>query len=130
MVKALVKQEEDLPIVVNCYKEYWDTNYGVPFKDVFNPINPQYDSGYVYIGNRNHQIQIQSKWWNPFHRYMKKYGWTHEQVVNAYKNEHIPEHPELLAAIIPELKGKILCCWCKPEPCHGDVLVELFRQQQ
>jgi hypothetical protein len=60
---------------------------------------------------------------------MKKYGWTHEQVVNAYKNEHIPEHPELLAAI-PELKGKILCCWCKPEPCHGDVLVELFRQQQ
>ena len=130
MVKALVKQEEDLPIVVNCYKEYWDTNYGIPFKDVFNPINPQYDSGYVYIGNRNHQIQIQSKWWNPFHRYMKKYGWTHEQVVNAYKNEHIPEHPELLAAIIPELKGKILCCWCKPEPCHGDVLVELFRQQQ
>ena len=122
--------EDDLPIVVNCCKEYWDTNYEIPFKDVFNPINPQYDSGYVYIGNRNHQIQIQSKWWNPFHRYMKKYGWTHEQVVNAYKNEHIPEHPELLAAIIPELKGKILCCWCKPEPCHGDVLVELFRQQQ
>jgi hypothetical protein len=23
---------------------------------------------------------------------------------------------------MPELKGKILVCWCKPLPCHGDVL--------
>jgi hypothetical protein len=37
--------------------------------------------------------------------------------------------PDLLAAI-PELTGKYLCCWCKPEACHGDVLVELLRLQQ
>ena len=24
------------------------------------------------------------------------------------------------------LKGKKLGCWCKPECCHGDVLVELL----
>ena len=28
---------------------------------------------------------------------------------------------------LPELKGKTLCCWCKPDshPCHADVLLEL-----
>ena len=125
---ALVK-EEDIPIVVNCLKKYWNTKYGIPSKNVLDPISPQYDSRYVYIGEWNYQIQRQSEWWNPFYRYMKNYGWTREQVINAYRNKHIPKHPELLAAI-PKLKGKILCCWCKPEPCHGDVLVELYQQQQ
>lgn len=26
------------------------------------------------------------------------------------------------------LAGKRLGCWCKPKPCHGDVLVKLFRE--
>ncbi len=26
---------------------------------------------------------------------------------------------------LPELKGKILGCWCAPEACHGDILAEL-----
>ena len=28
-------------------------------------------------------------------------------------------------AALPELRGKILGCWCAPKVCHGDVLVEL-----
>ncbi|MBI3972630.1 MAG: DUF4326 domain-containing protein [Chloroflexi bacterium] len=32
--------------------------------------------------------------------------------------------PDLLTAL-PELRGKTLSCWCKPKPCHGDVLVDL-----
>lgn len=24
------------------------------------------------------------------------------------------------------LRGKVLGCWCKPLPCHGDVIVELL----
>ena len=24
------------------------------------------------------------------------------------------------------MKGKNLGCWCNPEPCHGDVLLELI----
>src|SRR5215831_6014372 len=31
---------------------------------------------------------------------------------------------ELMAAL-PELRGKDLACWCSPEPCHGEVLLEL-----
>ncbi len=32
--------------------------------------------------------------------------------------------PELLESL-HELKGKTLCCFCKPKACHGDVLAEL-----
>lgn len=28
-----------------------------------------------------------------------------------------------------ELKGKTLGCWCKPEACHGDVIVEWLEKQ-
>jgi Domain of unknown function (DUF4326) len=38
--------------------------------------------------------------------------------------EHILANPELLNQL-HELKDKTLGCWCKPEKCHGDVLVEL-----
>lgn len=22
------------------------------------------------------------------------------------------------------LKNRVLCCWCKPDPCHGDILLK------
>ena len=27
---------------------------------------------------------------------------------------------------LSELRGKRLGCWCKPERCHGNVLIELL----
>ncbi len=27
-----------------------------------------------------------------------------------------------------KLKGKTLGCWCKPEKCHGDILIELIKE--
>jgi hypothetical protein len=32
--------------------------------------------------------------------------------------------PELIA-ILPELPGKDLACWCAPLACHGDVILRL-----
>ena len=29
---------------------------------------------------------------------------------------------------IPSPAGKTLGCWCKPSPCHGDVLVKLVKE--
>ena len=29
-----------------------------------------------------------------------------------------------------ELEGKVLGCWCHPEPCHGDILVKLLREKR
>ena len=59
-----------------------------------------------------------SKWHNP-----PEHGKGIE-AVNKYR-EYILNKPELLADL-HELKDKDLACWCKPEPCHGDVLVELI----
>ena len=29
---------------------------------------------------------------------------------------------------LSELKDKNLGCWCAPSPCHGDVLIKLFKE--
>lgn len=56
---------------------------------------------------------------------------TVEEAVDKYR-EYIQGRPDLLKRL-PELKGKVLGCWCKtPEKpnalCHGDVLVELIEK--
>lgn len=67
----------------------------------------------VYIGRP-------TKWGNPF-----KIGrdGTREQVIEKYR-AWLLQQPELMAAL-PELRGKVLGCWCHPQACHGDVLAEL-----
>jgi hypothetical protein len=37
---------------------------------------------------------------------------------------YLAKRPDLMASL-GELRGKVLGCWCKPGPCHGDVLVKL-----
>ena len=70
----------------------------------------------VYIGRG-------SIWGNPF-----KIGpdGTRKEVIEKYR-EYILNNPELMAKL-PELKGKVLGCYCKPKACHGDVLVELIHE--
>lgn len=67
----------------------------------------------IYIGRP-------SKWGSPFE--IGKDG-TRQEVIEKYR-VWIRTQPELVAAI-PELKGKVLGCWCKPCKCHGDVLAEI-----
>eukprot|EP00286_Rhodomonas_abbreviata_P018800 CAMPEP_0181304586 /NCGR_PEP_ID=MMETSP1101-20121128/9236_1 /TAXON_ID=46948 /ORGANISM="Rhodomonas abbreviata, Strain Caron Lab Isolate" /LENGTH=496 /DNA_ID=CAMNT_0023410367 /DNA_START=43 /DNA_END=1533 /DNA_ORIENTATION=+ len=78
---------------------------------------------HVYIG-RNMLFYVpgaeHSKWANPFS--VKKYG--RDGCLEMYK-EHILKNEELRAAL-PELKGMEMGCWCHPERCHGDVLLELL----
>jgi len=61
-----------------------------------------------------------SKWGNPFE--IGRDG-TREEVVAKYE-AWLMEQTNLLEAL-PELKGKVLVCWCKPKACHGDVLARL-----
>ena len=120
------KFESELPKVVKCKKAYFNTEYGIPSTKVFVPSSPEYDSRYVYISRyvRFQKWTFNSKWGNRFN--IGKDG-TREEVIQKF-DVWILTQPELLDDV-QELKGKILCCWCKPEACHGDVLVELLRQQ-
>ncbi len=83
----------------------------------------QYD---VYIGRAVNGLKG-SIWANPF-----KIGpdGDRDEVIEKY-HKYILSKPELLAQL-ESLRGKTLGCWCKPQDCHGDVLVELLgetRQQ-
>ena len=64
-----------------------------------------------------------SKWGNPFQ--IGRDG-NREQVIRMYEI-HVRRRPDLIAAL-PELVGKRLGCYCKPLPCHGDVLVKLLQE--
>jgi hypothetical protein len=76
----------------------------------------------VYIGRANPRKGLkQSIWHNPFKE--GKDG-TREEVIEKYERHLLEERPDLLERL-PELKGKVLACWCAPEPCHGDVLLDL-----
>jgi len=75
----------------------------------------------VYIG-RAFKDMPASKWGNPF--VIGKHG-TREEVIKKYE-EWIVTQPDLMAAL-PELKNKVLGCWCKPlHNCHGEVLTKLL----
>ncbi len=65
----------------------------------------------------------QSKWHNPFS--IKKYG-SAEIAVEMFR-KYIESNQQLIDSL-HELRGKTLGCWCTPKPCHGDILVELFKK--
>ena len=80
----------------------------------------------VHCKNKPYDIYIgrPSKWGNPFPLNNES---ERLEVIDKYRRWVINQ-PELMAAL-PELKGKVLGCWCAPKPCHGDVLVELANRR-
>lgn len=78
----------------------------------------------VYIGRP-------SIWGNPFSH---KEGTlaqfrvaTREQAIAKYE-EWIRARPDMVALAKSVLKAKVLACWCKPLPCHGDVLARIANE--
>ena len=67
-------------------------------------------------------------WGNPYSH--EGYGdfqvATREEAIEKYRS-YILSRPELMEKL-KELKGKRLGCWCKPDSCHGDVIMELLWQ--
>lgn len=76
----------------------------------------------VHCKRERHHVYIgrPSKWGNPF--VVGKHGERGECV--ALYESWLLENEQLMAAL-PELRGKVLGCWCAPRACHGDVLVRL-----
>lgn len=61
-----------------------------------------------------------TSWGNPFR--IGPDG-DRDAVICKFK-DWIVRQPGLLARL-PELRGKVLGCWCHPKPCHGDFLAEV-----
>jgi hypothetical protein len=92
------------------------------------------DTNNIYIGRKGVLIlnggrfpEKDSIWANPF---KIKGDLTREEVLEKYEDyitEKLNEDEELQKQLI-SLKGKNLGCWCKPEPCHGDILKRLIKK--
>lgn len=82
----------------------------------------------IYIGrpcNMGGWKLAGSKWANPF----KPEGKTkkdYEKCIEKYR-KWVLQQPELMESL-HELQGKRLGCWCKPLPCHGDILAVLANE--
>lgn len=74
-------------------------------------------------------IDRTTKWGNPFSHVRDRITRarflvsTREEAIAAYEI-WVLSQPNLVAAL-PELRDKILGCWCRPLACHGDVLIRL-----
>lgn len=81
----------------------------------------------VYIGRR-----VQSDYWNldatiwgnPY-RLPKNPTYGERRGCIEQFRKHLLASPHLMVRL-PDLAGKRLGCWCKPDACHGDVLVDCF----
>jgi len=105
--------------VVNVKKKYLQESGYDDFED-WNKKDK-----HLYIG-RNMDFYVKgtkaSKWKNPYS--VKKYGL--EKCLELYE-KHVRESE--LYNQLEELKGKILGCWCKPDACHGDILIKLLKEK-
>ena len=81
-------------------------------------IRPHYD---VYIGRitRNTEFKKNSKWYNP---------WLSLEEYEIYIRKCIKQDPDYFN--LDELDNKVLGCWCKPAPCHGDILIKLLKEKR
>ena len=70
-----------------------------------------------------------TKWGNPFvigRKPAPRRPGDARRVVARYRAWIAPQ-PALLAAL-DELRGKHLVCWCAPERCHAEVLLDLAKR--
>ncbi len=79
----------------------------------------------VYIGRP-------SKWGNPYsHRHDTKATHivqTREDAIESFREYIENGEGKHLLKDLHELKGKTLGCYCHPQKCHGDVLIELVKK--
>ena len=66
-----------------------------------------------------------SPWGNPF--VVGVHG-TRVEVIARYE-QWVRNQPAMVAAIKQQLRGRDLVCYCKPAPCHGDVLYQIANEE-
>jgi Domain of unknown function (DUF4326) len=71
-------------------------------------------------GDRLIEADRSGPWGNPF--IMGEDG-DRAEVIAKFKTYYWP-HKTKLQSRLGELRGKVLACWCHPEPCHGHVIAE------
>lgn len=85
----------------------------------------------VFIGRRRGN----KHWGNPFIMQRER---DRPLVIKDFKRwlngdkdleEIEPERRKWIIEHVDELKDKVLGCFCRPKPCHGDVYIELLKER-
>jgi len=87
--------------------------------------------GDIYIGRPRG-----SQAWGFGNPFTMPYDGNRAEVIRKYRawletgqtygnTDATPERRTWVLQNIPQLKGRRLVCFCKPKPCHGDVLKEM-----
>lgn len=146
VIENMPKVAKDLPGVIQQSNHYKNNDQSVDVqketdKNLPKVINGKkgelkklgYNSLQDWLKNPNHVYigrdmtwavkgAVGSKWHNPFK--VNDYGL--DLCLEKFE-DYIMKNKELLSDI-HELRGKDLCCWCKPERCHGDILLKLANE--
>lgn len=121
--------------VVNCKVKFLRPQYN-NLKEWMDDDNNMYigRAGIVFIQNKETKNierfpKQSSDFANPY-----KIGndGTREEVIQKYKKyieKQLEQSPKLVIQL-RSLKDKNLGCWCYPEPCHGDVLLDLIKKYE
>jgi hypothetical protein len=80
----------------------------------------------VYVGRANPRRGLaESAFANP---YRVDVDGNRAEVIQKYRSWLLGRQELVLK--LPELRGRRLACWCSPEACHADVLVDLVDADQ
>lgn len=71
------------------------------------------------------RIDRKTQWGNPFE--MPDDGGRTE-VVTKFERFYWP-HKDKLLDKAPNLRGKVLGCWCHPQPCHGHIIADTVNEE-
>ena len=82
----------------------------------------------VYIGRKHESIpdDVNTDFGNPFNHDGSCTREGREICKQKYR-EYIEDKPHLKARI-KDLSGQTLACWCTPEPCHAEILLQLMHE--
>ena len=75
---------------------------------------------------RHVRIDSKTEWGNPFE--MPEDG-DRDAVCDLFETHYFPFKTGLRRRA-PQLRGKVLGCWCHPERCHGHIIAEYVNRAQ
>ncbi len=113
--------------IVNCKVQYIRPEYNNLEEWINNDKNVYIARAGVVFINKKRYPPNSSIFANPFK--IGKDG-TREEVLIKYKDYIISklENDKSFVNELLLLKGKNLGCWCYPEMCHGNILLELIEK--
>lgn len=85
---------------------------------IYNKKHNNAPADAIYIGRGSY-------YGNPFE--IGVHG-NREKVLALYE-QYLDKNPRIMEKAKRELSGKNLLCYCKPLPCHGDILIRRINEK-